>query len=149
MKIYQSSSSEDTQKIAKEIAVNIKKNLNNDAKNAIVFELIGDLGSGKTTFVKGFLKGFGFHGNVKSPTFIIMRRTKLKNDFFENVFHIDAYRLKKLDDFLALNFKEIISNPKNIVLIEWPQNIKNIIKEKTIKIKFFYGKKENERIIKI
>jgi tRNA A37 threonylcarbamoyladenosine biosynthesis protein TsaE len=78
-----------------------------------------------------------------------MRRTKLKNDFFENVFHIDAYRLKKLDDFLALNFKEIISNPKNIVLIEWPQNIKNIIKEKTIKIKFFYGKKENERIIKI
>jgi tRNA threonylcarbamoyladenosine biosynthesis protein TsaE len=149
MKIYQSSSSEDTQKIAKEIAVNIKKNLNNDAKNAIVFELIGDLGSGKTTFVKGFLKGFGFRGNVKSPTFIIMRRTKLKNDFFENVFHIDAYRLKKLDDFLALNFKEIISNPKNIVLIEWPQNIKNIIKEKTIKIKFFYGKKENERIIKI
>jgi tRNA threonylcarbamoyladenosine biosynthesis protein TsaE len=149
MKIYQSSSSEDTQKIAKEIAINIKKNLNKRAKNAVIFELIGNLGSGKTTFVKGFIKEFGFRGNIKSPTFIIMRRTKVKNDFFDNVFHIDAYRLKKIDDFLALNFKEIISNPKNIVLIEWPQNIKNIIKEKTIKIKFFYGKKENERIIKI
>jgi tRNA threonylcarbamoyladenosine biosynthesis protein TsaE len=149
MKIYQSSSSEDTQKIAKEIAINIKKNLNKRAKNAVIFELIGNLGSGKTTFVKGFIKEFGFRGNIKSPTFIIMRRTKVKNNFFDNVFHIDAYRLKKIDDFLALNFKEIISNPKNIVLIEWPQNIKNIIKEKTIKIKFFYGKKENERIIKI
>lgn len=149
MKTYQSSSSEETQKIAKEIALNTIKNQNKNAKSALIFELIGDLGSGKTTFVKGFLKGIGFGGNVKSPTFIIMRRTKIKNDFFENVFHIDAYRLKKIDDFLALNFKEIISNPKNIVLIEWPQNIKNIIKEKTIKVRFIYGKKENERIIKI
>lgn len=149
MKIYQSFSSKETQEIANKIALNTIKNQNKNAKSALIFELIGDLGSGKTTFVKGFLKGIGFNGNVKSPTFIIMRRTKIKNDFFENVFHIDAYRLKKIDDFLALNFKEIISNPKNIILIEWPQNIKNIIKEKTIKIKFIYGKKENERIIKI
>jgi len=118
-------------------------------KGALVFALTGDLGSGKTTFVQGFLRGLGVKKRTTSPTFIIFRRFALSHLLFANLYHADAYRLKKAKDLSALGFKGILDDPKNIVLIEWAEKIKKILPKNTIWIKFSHGKGELDRIIKL
>jgi len=111
-----------------------------------VFALKGNLGAGKTTFVQGFFRGLGLK-RAASPTFIIMRRYSLKRGIFKNVYHMDAYRLKKTKELKVLEFGEILADPQNIVLIEWPERIKNILPKNVKWIIFKHGKKEDERII--
>jgi len=126
-------------------------------KCATVFALQGDLGAGKTTFVQGFLKGLGSKKRATSPTFVLMRRHALAGGGvpratqkkFKNVFHIDAYRLKKPQHLAALDLDVILNEPGNIVLIEWPEQAKKFLPKSTAWIKFKYGKKENERTITI
>jgi tRNA threonylcarbamoyladenosine biosynthesis protein TsaE len=131
------SSANETQKTAQKIA---KKFLNNKYKQAFVVALFGELGSGKTTFTQGFAKAVGIKSRIISPTFIIMRRHK-------NFYHFDAYRLKKEKDILALGWKEIISNPENIVLIEWAEKIKKALPKNCVKINFKHIKDNKREII--
>jgi len=117
-------------------------------KNATAVALQGDLGAGKTTFTQGFLRGLGIKRRAVSPTFIIMRRYKISNSQFKNLYHFDAYRLKQASDLEALEFKMIMANLENIILIEWPERIKEILPKHAKWIKFAHGKKENERVIR-
>jgi len=120
------------------------------ASGPAVIALQGDLGAGKTTFTQGFLQGLGSKKRVTSPTFILMRRHKLAaHKRFANVFHIDAYRLRKPEQLAALDLEVVLEGPRNIVLIEWPEQAKKFLPKKAIWIKFKYGKKENERTITI
>jgi tRNA threonylcarbamoyladenosine biosynthesis protein TsaE len=115
--------------------------------------LKGNLGAGKTTFVQGFFRGLGLKKRAPSPTFIIVRRHSLprglKKRKLTNVFHADAYRLKNAKHLAALGFKETLADPKNIVLIEWPERAKGILPMGTIWLTFKHGKRENERHIMI
>jgi len=113
----------------------------------LIIGLTGDLGSGKTTFIQGFLKGLGVKQRITSPTFVIFKRYEIKNEKYKNVYHIDCYRLNKPEEILKLDFKEIISNSKNIVLIEWAEKLKKVLPQKINWINFEYGKKSNERKI--
>ena len=120
-----------------------------------VLALRGPLGSGKTTFVQGFLRALGIKGRITSPTFLIFKpyKIKVRGLKFEfqgsTVYHVDCYRLHKPSNITKLGFKKILKNPENIILIEWAEKIKKILPKNTIWIKFFHGKKENERIIEI
>ena len=143
MKTYRSFSSEETKSFSGKLA----KKLAAGKKNATIFALTGELGVGKTTFVQGFFKGLGLKRTPSSPTFIIMRRTTLRHKKFKNIFHIDAYRIKKTTNLAPLEFEKIFHDPQNIVLIEWAENIKKILPKNTIWMKFHHGKKENERTI--
>jgi tRNA threonylcarbamoyladenosine biosynthesis protein TsaE len=116
---------------------------------AAVIALQGDLGAGKTTFVQGFLKGLGSKKRATSPTFVLMRRHKLPGKKITDVFHIDAYRLKKPEHLAALTLDVILNGPHNAVLIEWPEQAKRFLPKDTMWVKFKYGKKENERTITI
>jgi tRNA threonylcarbamoyladenosine biosynthesis protein TsaE len=126
---------------------------------AAVFALQGDLGAGKTTFTQGFLKGLGSKKRATSPTFVLMRRHALgitsarargaTQKKFKNVFHVDAYRLKKPEHLAALELDVILNEPGNIILIEWPEQAKKFLPKNTTWIKFTYGKKENERTVSI
>ena len=98
-------------------------------KKAIVLALRGELGAGKTTFVQGLAKGLGIKEKITSPTFTIVKR-------FNNFYHIDCYRIKKTKEILVLDFEEMISNPKNIIAIEWADQIKEIMPKNTIWINF-------------
>jgi len=112
-------------------------------KGALIIGLKGDLGGGKTTFLQGFSKGLGIKQKITSPTFVIMRRYKIQNTRYkiQNFYHIDCYRIEKPKEILNLGFKEIISNPQNIVVIEWADRIRKILPKKAIIIKFeFVGK---------
>ncbi|MEK7519550.1 MAG: tRNA (adenosine(37)-N6)-threonylcarbamoyltransferase complex ATPase subunit type 1 TsaE [Patescibacteria group bacterium] len=95
-------------------------------KTALALGLQGDLGSGKTTFLQGFAKGLGIKGKIISPTFVLIRRFQFKNSInrkFKDFYHIDCYRLGSSKEILKLGFKKIISNPENIVAVEWVDRI--------------------------
>ena len=83
----------------------------------------GDLGAGKTTFTQGFFRGLGIKRNPISPTFVIMRRYAVPRKHFKNIYHFDAYRLKRTEDLAVLGFDDVLSDAKNIVLIEWPERV--------------------------
>ncbi len=158
---YRSFSSEETKKLGYDIARKLAGGVA-VRKNATVFALQGNLGAGKTTFVQGFLKGLGSKKRVTSPTFVLMRRhsiggvgrgadhaTNAAQKKFKNVFHIDAYRLKKPEHMAALELDVILNKTGNIILIEWPEQAKKFFPKNMTWIKFKYGEKENERIIAI
>lgn len=154
--MIKSKSNKETQKIAFNLAGDLIKDIN--LKKARVVLLKGNLGAGKTTFVIGFLKYFGIKPSGASPTFVIMKRynisSKLKREDkeklgFENVYHLDAYRLKSKEDLKDLDFDTIINNHKNIILIEWPEMIKGKKMTNVTSVEINYGEKENEREIKI
>lgn len=146
--------SSETKKLAAALAQKFIKKT--PGKNALVFGLKGDLGSGKTTFIQGFARALGIRHRIVSPTFLIIRSYKIpktkvigQRSTVKSLYHIDAYRIKKYSELALLGFKKRISDPQNIILIEWAEKIKNVLPAKTIWLKFEHGKKENERIIKI
>ena len=146
-KKYTTKSFEQTQKLGEEFALVIARKLNEvkltkQSKTAVVLALEGSLGGGKTTFLQGFAKGLGVKEKILSPTFVIMKR-------FGNFYHFDCYRINKPEEILELGFEEIISNPKNIVAIEWPERIKKVLPKNLITIKFkFIGEQTRELTIK-
>lgn len=103
-------------------------------KGATVVLLSGDLGAGKTTMTQIFGKILGVKKTIASPTFVIMRSYKLKTKDHRLLIHIDAYRLDSGKDIEKLGFKEIIKEPKNLILIEWPERIKKILPQNSYKI---------------
>jgi len=118
-------------------------------KTAFIIGLEGDLGGGKTTFLKGFAKGLGLKQKILSPTFIILRGFQIPSTKFKNFYHIDCYRIKKPKEILDLGFKEIIQNPKNTVAVEWAEKIRKIMPKNTTWIKFeFVDVKSRQIMIK-
>ena len=131
-----------TKKIGQILAKEILKIKTN---RAFVLSLIGDLGGGKTTFLQGFAKGLGVKEKILSPSFVILKRFKIKDLRFKNFYHIDCYRVEKPKEILDLGFKEIVSNPKNLVAIEWAERIKKILPKGTMILKFdFINQKQRE-----
>lgn len=129
-----SKSIDDTKKAAKELVQKIHPH----ASKATVIALKGDLGSGKTTFAKAFASHLGIHeDDVTSPTFVIMKMYELGGSHHFNKFiHIDAYRLEKREEIERLGWKGMLSEPANLILIEWPENIGKAIPDYATKISF-------------
>lgn len=100
-----------------------------------VIALHGDLGSGKTTFVQGLAKGLGIKSHIISPTFIIMRTYDLRN---KNFYHVDLYRIESENDVEGLGLLELMNDPENIIVIEWPDKIEHLLPEKRVDIFFAY-----------
>ena len=147
MKHYQSYSSAETKRIASALARRLARSPR--ARGAIVIALSGELGAGKTTFVKGFMRGLGSRSRVVSPTFILMRRHAIHHSPFTDLFHLDAYRLKSAKDLAVLNLKKILANPRHIILIEWAERVKKTLPKNAVRVSFHHGVKENEREIVI
>lgn len=138
-----SSSPLTTQKIAKLCAQEVLRSPSR--KHAFIIGLQGELGAGKTTFIKGFAKALGVKGRVTSPTFLILRTfpIPLKK---KKLLHIDAYRIKPRD-LIALGIRSLIEDPQNIIVIEWAEKVRKLLPKKLAWFEFTHGKKENERTI--
>ena len=143
MKQIITKSFEQTRKLGEEFAASLK--------GGTVISLHGNLGSGKTTFVQGLAKGLGIEKNIISPTFIIMRTyepgLKIKDVRFKNFYHVDLYRIESERDVEGLGLLELINDPENIVVIEWPDKIEHLLPEKRIDIVFEYLENDKRKIV--
>lgn len=144
MKIL-SKSLNDTENTAREF---VEKEFVKNSKGALVVGLYGDLGSGKTAFTQAVAKYLGVKETVTSPTFVIEKIYKLENGNFDHLIHIDAYRLESGKELIHLGWEEISKNPKNIIFIEWPERVAEILPKDIKKIRFTFAN-ENTREIEI
>jgi len=114
---------------------------------ASIVGLYGELGSGKTTFMKYLAESLGITETIQSPTFVIEKIYELINQPFQHLIHIDAYRIEKAEEIINLGWQEIVANPKNLICIEWPERIAGIMPPH-IKIFFEHaeGPERSERI---
>lgn len=107
---------------------------------ATVIALQGDLGSGKTHFAQNFGKVLGVEENMPSPTFVIMKNYNINSWGFKKLIHIDAYRLEKEEELINLGWNEMVKDPENIILIEWPERVPNLIPKDAKRIVFKHEK---------
>jgi tRNA threonylcarbamoyladenosine biosynthesis protein TsaE len=130
---YISKSPSETYKIAEKFATGLKP--------GDVIALSGDLGSGKTTFVKGLAKALGIDKEITSPTFVILKKYLLPQNKrkIESMVHLDCYRLSSVVDAESIGLSEYLKSKKNITLIEWPENVDPVFADiKIRKISFQY-----------
>jgi len=100
------------------------------AANEKIFLFYGDMGAGKTTFIKSLCEVLGVHENVTSPTFSIV------NEYAGNmgkIYHFDFYRLKKQEEALDMGYEEYFYSG-NYCFIEWPEKISGLIPEHYIRV---------------
>ena len=113
-------------------------------ENYMIF-LEGDLGAGKTTFVKGFMKGMEFQEVVNSPTFSLIELIELDTHY---VFHVDLYRINRKNELYELDLHEETDLDKpSVHLIEWPEKGKGVIIPPDLKIVFKTLDNPNQRDI--
>ncbi|UUM13209.1 tRNA (adenosine(37)-N6)-threonylcarbamoyltransferase complex ATPase subunit type 1 TsaE [Clostridiaceae bacterium HFYG-1003] len=111
-----------------------------------VLLLDGDLGAGKTHFVKGLARGLGYGGDVSSPTFTILNSYPLPGPIPGQLNHFDVYRVHEEDEILDLGFEEIIYST-DISVIEWSDLIGSILPDDFLKINLSLGESPDERKI--
>lgn len=102
---------------------------------ATVVALSGNLGAGKTTFTQHVCRYFNVTEYVTSPTFVIQKVYPLYKKKFNKLVHIDAYRLTKKEELLAIGWDDLVKEKGTIVFIEWPENVEGIIPESAITVK--------------
>ena len=123
--IFNCKSVEETQDLAKKLARNINP--------GITISLIGDLGTGKTTFTKGFARQMGIKDHVTSPTFKLI--SEYQGEKYK-LNHIDAYRMNGPEDFLNIGGEEYLLSKNSITIIEWGDLLNDILPSKTIRVNF-------------
>ena len=115
-------------------------------KEALVIGLEGELGAGKTCFVKGFAERLGVKETITSPTFVLLKIFKLSRKKFKRLIHIDAYRINSVKELKVLGWEKFLKDPQNIIIIEWTDKARGILPKNYLQAKFEHFK-ENERKI--
>ncbi len=127
------------EKQLKDFALSLSK----DIKGGEIIFLRGELGSGKTTFVKGFAAGFGIdEKTVRSPTFTIVN--EYPGETLEMI-HVDLYRLQSKEEVIELALEDIIDET-TVMVVEWPKLCEGLF-ENNIEV-FFYHHDKSHREIK-
>jgi tRNA threonylcarbamoyladenosine biosynthesis protein TsaE len=118
-------------------------------RNDIV-ALVGELGSGKTQFVKGVCSYFKVHNLVSSPTFVMLHRYDGIDNRGEEllIYHFDLYKIKTMTEVLELGYEEFFQG-NGICLIEWAEMLGDMMPQNHIDIRLSIGSKETDRTIEI
>tara|TARA_Y100001970_G_scaffold12688_1_gene14517 strand:+ start:68 stop:487 length:420 start_codon:yes stop_codon:yes gene_type:complete len=126
-------STEETQKLGESFSKNLKP--------GNIIALIGNLAAGKTSFVKGVLKGLGYKYEVTSPTFTLINEYYAKS----KVIHVDFYREENITRWNELGFQNMI-NSDSIILIEWADLIPDLLPNIDYKLHFEHKGEDKRRI---
>lgn len=133
--VYVTNSPEETEALGAELAKGLLSN------PGAVIGLVGELGAGKTSFVRGMARGLGATGYVKSPSFTLI-------NIYEGgrlpLYHIDLYRLAKAEELYAAGLEEYIY-AKGISVIEWADKFPALLAQCGVTVRFSYkGEKARE-----
>lgn len=105
-------------------------------EGATLVTLQGDLGAGKTTFARAVAGYFGVEENFTSPTFVLEKVYETETGPFKRLIHIDVYRLENPEELEPLRLADDLSNPENLILLEWPERVAGALPKSVINIKF-------------
>ena len=119
-----------------EAARRFAENLSPRQGGATLVTLSGELGAGKTAFAQEIAKNMGVAEAVTSPTFVLEKIYRLENQKFDHLVHIDAYRLKGAYELEVLDWKELLADPGNLIVLEWPERVAEAMPETAIRIRF-------------
>lgn len=126
-----------------EATVRFGKRFGRALKPGSVVALSGDLGSGKTTLIRGIASGLRVAKScVKSPTFVVLHIYKGKIP----VYHFDLYRLDRAADLDAIGFEEFIANSDSIALIEWAERAASVLPKERFVIQLFDTGEQSRKI---
>lgn len=109
-----------------------------------VLLLAGELGTGKTCFVKGLAEGLGVEEKVLSPTFTLLREYRGRVPLY----HLDAYRLEGPDDLFDLGVEEYLEG-EGIMAVEWGDRVREFFKEDYLEVEISFGMPADERHIRL
>ncbi len=129
-------SAKETKKVGRDFANRLKA----VHPRSIVLALVGDLGSGKTTFVQGLAEGLEIKEKIISPTFILQRQYEIpkSKSKITNFYHIDLYRLEGdiENEITKIGLKDTWGKPENVVVVEWADKARKSIPASAIWITF-------------
>ena len=114
-------------------------------KGGEILSLVGDLGAGKTTFLKGLARGLKVSQHITSPTFVLMKVYPTDKGQIKELVHVDCYRLPA-KEFNNIGLGDYLGRPDTVVAIEWADKLK-LKSRQVINVFFRHGKKDNERTI--
>ena len=136
MKTYESTSLDDTRDAARALVARVAERAQ-ERSTATVVGLRGELGAGKTAFAKAVAEALGVRETVTSPTFVIEKIYKLDAaQPFGHLVHIDAYRLEGGAELTTLGWSGTVAEPGNLVLVEWPERVADVLPDDTLFIDF-------------
>jgi tRNA threonylcarbamoyladenosine biosynthesis protein TsaE len=110
-----------------------------------IIAFYGSMGAGKTTIIKAICKVLGAFDLVSSPTFTLVN--EYKTDSGESIYHIDLYRIKKVEEVFDFGIEEYLSSG-SYCFIEWPEKAENILPSETVKVRITLDDNQ-ERILDI
>ena len=110
-----------------------------------IFAFFGQMGAGKTTFIKAICKELGVADDVNSPTFTIVNEYRAAKGF--PIYHFDFYRINKITEAYDIGIDEYFSGD-GLCLIEWPEKINEILPDDCFQV-FVYVDEEGNRTIEI
>lgn len=108
-----------------------------------VVGLVGELGSGKTCFVRGLARGLGAKGYIKSPSFTIVNVYEGKS---LTLYHIDLYRIGTEDEFYGAGIDEFL-NSKGVSVIEWADRVPGLLADCTVVVRFSHVSESERRLV--
>lgn len=121
--------------IAKKFLVELEKNK--------IFCFDGEMGAGKTTFIKALCKSLGVNENINSPTFSIVN--EYETDDGKIIYHFDCYRINKIEDAINIGIIEYLESG-NICFIEWAENISPLLPDEYLKVKIIVNNDQSRNI---
>jgi tRNA threonylcarbamoyladenosine biosynthesis protein TsaE len=104
------------------------------AANGLALHLSGELGSGKTTVVRGLLRALGYGGRVKSPTYTLVEPYSISR---LNLYHFDFYRFKDRAEWLSSGFREHFG-PGSFCIVEWPERAGGLLAPPDLELRLSY-----------
>ena len=120
--------------------MNLGKAFAQQLKHGDVVAIYGELGTGKTRFIKGICEGLGVRAHVASPTFTIVHEYEFLGG---RVFHFDFYRVNSVEEIRDIGFEEYLE--EGICVIEWAERAEELLPDRRYNVRLNLGARENER----